>query len=241
MLIKEEVLKVLDLKKKKSETSQQFLERVTRAADRLSDGAFYKCTEGAQKWMENAVRAMANGDRVRNFPKEEEVAKKDKKSDKKSKKVKEREEEEEEEEEAEEKPSKKSKKKKEEDGEEEEEDGEEEEEAEEEEEEEDGEEKPSKKSKKKKAPEKTKDSSKGGKTSKKKEEKKPSKKPSDEFPANGVIKVLAKKNPGKPGTRTFKKFAIYKSGMTVAAYLKKGKPRYLRKDIAKGLVKIVKK
>lgn len=53
------------------------------------------------------------------------------------------------------------------------------------------------------------------------------------------ITVIAKENPKREGTKAFKKFKIYKTGMTVALFLKKGGTRSaLRYDTEHDYIKI---
>lgn len=58
---------------------------------------------------------------------------------------------------------------------------------------------------------------------------------------DAVITVRAKTNPRRPGTKTHERFALYKTGMTVAAFIKKGgRMRDVRKDKANGHIKVKK-
>jgi hypothetical protein len=55
--------------------------------------------------------------------------------------------------------------------------------------------------------------------------KKPAAKRAAKFPADGKIKLLVDANPKRKGSACFKRFAKYKTGMTVEAALAKGLTR----------------
>lgn len=56
---------------------------------------------------------------------------------------------------------------------------------------------------------------------------------------NAKITLLVKANPRREGTKAHKRFALYKTGMTVGDYLKKGGSRgSLRKDLKLKRVKV---
>ena len=58
-------------------------------------------------------------------------------------------------------------------------------------------------------------------------------------PDTAKITLLVKQNPRREGTKAHKRYSLYKSGMTVGEYLKKGGSRgSLRKDVRLKRVKV---
>lgn len=59
------------------------------------------------------------------------------------------------------------------------------------------------------------------------------------IPNEAKVKVLVKENPRRSGTAAYKRFSLYKSGMTVGEYIKAGGKRgSLLKDVRKGFVSV---
>ena len=64
-------------------------------------------------------------------------------------------------------------------------------------------------------------------------------KPKGSFNPDAKITVLAKENPRREGTDAHEKFKLYKTGMTVADYIKKGgSSGKIRTDVARGNIKV---
>ncbi len=59
------------------------------------------------------------------------------------------------------------------------------------------------------------------------------------FTNDQTITVLVKENPRRPGTKAFERFKLYKTGMKVSEYLKKGGIRgSIRTDLKRGNIEV---
>lgn len=265
MNIETELQKVTGVKPKKKEDKQKYLVRLVKAVGDLDETEWDSLSEEAQLWYEPALRAEEKGSEIKDFPAEEEEAEEEADEDTEEEAEEEEtededtEEETEEEAEEEEAPKKKKGKKvkakaeaeEEEDSEEEDTEEAEEEDSEDENEDEDEDDQPKKKLKGKPMPvasnkksEKLK-AKKADKVSKKKAaapEKKAKSKgngtKAGKYKPDQKITVLAKENPRREGTDGYANFKLYKTGMTIADFQKKGNMSKLATDVKRGHVKV---
>ncbi len=199
------------IKQGRKESRTHFLERLAIEGNKLSDSDWENLPEPVTDWLNKAIAAVKEEEEVVEF---ENVNESDLEPD--PEEDEEEEEEEGEEEEDDEQPS-------------------------EEEDDEEGDEPEEEEKETKVATKKSKKKATSSKAKKSAEKKTSVGKPGRpaQFSNDAIIHLKVKENPRRPGTAAFKKFALYKEGMKVSAYIKAGGGRgNIRTDVKRGNVSV---